>query len=218
MEKLGNYDILRTLGEGAYGVVQMARFRPSGLLVALKQPKLSDEKVMNELVVIVRREIMLLEHLRHRNIVRFYNCILNFDRVYLVFEYADSSLLKYIKDSSLAGRRGIGSRQTIVFSQQLLKALEFLHMHNITHHDLKPDNCLLNHDGRLLVCDFGMSNTGGIAVNSSVRDVGTPIYRAPEMLMGTLTQQATNRVDIWATGCCVFERIALAGSVPSQKG
>lgn len=85
---------------------------------------------------------------------------------------------------------------------QILKAMVFVHSHNIIHRDVKPENMLLSKNGVLKICDFGFAR-------SAAKDkeftgyVSTRWYRAPELLVGE--RNYGKAVDVWAIGCIFIE-------------
>ena len=90
---------------------------------------------------------------------------------------------------------------------QMLKALSFMHSHQIIHRDVKPENLLLSQNGLLKVCDFGFARSMLPNRSAVYTDyVSTRWYRAPELLVGDANYDAT--VDIWAVGCILAEMLS----------
>lgn len=155
------------------------------------------------------REISLLKELQHPNIVRLYDVVHTERRLTLVFEYLDQDLKKYL--DICEG----GLEKTILksFLYQLLCGVAFCHTHRVLHRDLKPQNLLINREGKLKLADFGLARAFGIPVRSYTHEVVTLWYRAPDVLMGSRTYSTP--VDIWSVGCIFAE---MATSKPIFAG
>lgn len=99
---------------------------------------------------------------------------------------------------------GIPLEQLKTITYQIIKAIDFLHSHDIIHRDVKPENLLMNYTGHLKVCDFGFARST-LPNNSAVYTdyVSTRWYRSPELLVGDANYQKA--VDIWAIGCIYAE-------------
>ena len=86
---------------------------------------------------------------------------------------------------------------------QLLLGIEKCHNHKVLHRDLKPQNLLINREGRLKLADFGLARAFGIPVKNFTHEVVTLWYRAPDILLGS--KNYTTSVDIWSVGCIFSE-------------
>ena len=94
-------------------------------------------------------------------------------------------------------------------SKQLLEALAYLHSQRIVHQDLKPPNVLFDKDHRVLkLCDFGISNRVEQTRATQAARSGSIRFMAPEQL----DDQLSNKADIWAFGCILFQ--VITGIVP----
>lgn len=201
------YQRIDKIGEGTYGVVYKASDKATGEIVALKKIRLEaeDEGIPSTAI----REISLLKELQHPNIVRLYDVVHTERRLTLVFEYLDQDLKKYL--DICEG----GLEITILksFLYQLLCGVAFCHTHRVLHRDLKPQNLLINREGKLKLADFGLARAFGIPVRSYTHEVVTLWYRAPDVLMGSRTYSTP--VDIWSVGCIFAE---MATSKPLFAG
>ena len=105
----------------------------------------------------VYRELRILRHLQHPNIVSLRGAWVadpaNFSELYLLFEPHDMDLSRLLRDKS----QPLTIDHVRFFFYQLLLATAFMHSQGILHRDLKPANCLIDEDCSLFVCDFGLS-------------------------------------------------------------
>ncbi|PKA51836.1 Cyclin-dependent kinase B1-1 [Apostasia shenzhenica] len=217
--EMERYKKLEKVGEGTYGKVFKAQDLVTGQLVALKKTRLEmdDEGIPPTTL----REISLLYYLSESmHIVRYlFQIPFSLARrpvrllevvpadkngkmiLYLVFEYLDTDLKKYI-DSY---KRGPNPRplppQTIQsFMYQLCKGLAHCHSHAVMHRDLKPQNLLVDKDkGMLKIADLGLGRAFTIPLKSYTHEIVTLWYRAPEVLLGS-THYSLG-VDMWSVGC-----------------
>jgi len=201
--RLGQYDIIRTLGEGSFGKVKLATHKISGQRVALKiiaRGKL----VTNDMAGRIEREIQYLQLLRHPHIIKLFTVVQNPKEIVMVLEYAGGELFDYIVNH---GR--LQEDKARKFFQQIVCAIEYCHRHKVVHRDLKPENLLLDDKYNVKIADFGLSNimTDGNFLKTSC---GSPNYAAPEVISGKL--YAGPEVDVWSCGVILY--VLLTGRLP----
>lgn len=195
------YAKIEKVGEGTYGVVYKARDVTSNEIVALKKIRLEaeDEGVPSTAI----REISLLKELNDENIVRLLDIVHADQKLYLVFEFLDVDLKRYIETS-----RPIKQEIVKKFCFQLNKGLLYCHAHRILHRDLKPQNLLIDKDDNLKLADFGLARAFGIPLRTYTHEVVTLWYRAPEVLLGS--RHYSTSIDMWSVGC-IFAEMAMQG-------
>ncbi|KYR00380.1 p34-cdc2 protein [Tieghemostelium lacteum] len=193
---LSRFQKLEKLGEGTYGKVYKAKEKSTGRLVALKKIRLEDDGVPSTAL----REISILKDIPHPNVVTLYDVLHCSNRLYLVFEYLDQDLKKYMDQVQYMSPQLVKS-----YLYQLLKGLAHSHSHRILHRDLKPQNLLIDRMGALKLADFGLARAISIPVRLYTHEIVTLWYRAPEVLLGSKTYSVP--VDIWSVGCIFAEML-----------
>jgi eukaryotic-like serine/threonine-protein kinase len=202
LEKLGRYDIIRTLGKGAMGMVYEARDPNLDRRVAIKTIKVEhlSQEASAEYEARFRTEARSAARLQHPNIVSVYDSDRHGDMAYLVMEFVQGDDLKKILDSG----RSFTLEQSAHLMRELLAALDYAHRQNIVHRDVKPANLLVEPNGRVKLTDFGVARIqdSGEATRTRGSMVGTLKYMAPEQVQG-LTVDA--RADIFAAGVVLYQ-------------
>ncbi|KAF9909173.1 Cyclin-dependent kinase 3 [Lobosporangium transversale] len=207
------YQKIEKIGEGTYGIVYKATHKETGVVVALKKIRLEneDEGVPSTAI----REISLLKELRHVNVVQLLDIIHEESKLYLVFEFLDLDLKKYMDTRPGTTSTGLPIDQVKDFLYQLLQGIEFCHARRILHRDLKPQNLLLDETRTLKLADFGLARAFGIPLRTYTHEVVTLWYRAPEILMGS--RHYSTAVDMWSVGCIFAEMITKRPLFPGDS-
>ncbi|XP_035265977.1 cyclin-dependent kinase 2-like [Anguilla anguilla] len=201
---------IEKIGEGTYGVVYKAKNKVTGQSVALKKIRLdADTEGVPSTAI---REISLLKELNHPNIVKLLDVVHTEKKLYLVFEYLNQDLKKYMDSSQPLGLT-LPLIQSYVY--QLLQGIAFCHSHRVVHRDLKPQNLLLNQAGAIKLADFGLARAFGVPLRSYTHEVVTLWYRAPEILLGC--KYYSTAVDIWSIGCIFAEMVAKRPLFPGDS-
>jgi cyclin-dependent kinase len=202
---MDRYAKIEKVGEGTYGVVYKARDVGTNQIVALKKIRLEaeDEGVPSTAI----REISLLKELKDDNIVRLLDIVHADQKLYLVFEFLDVDLKRYIENGNRS-RTPIQLDMVKKFMHQLNSGLLYCHSHRILHRDLKPQNLLIDKRSNLKLADFGLARAFGIPMRTYTHEVVTLWYRAPEVLLGS--RHYSTAVDMWSVGC-IFAEMVLHG-------
>lgn len=190
------------INEGTYGIVFKGKDMKTGEVVALKKVKMEKEREGFPLTAL--REINILLSFDHPSIVRVKEVVVNdhLDGVFMVMEYLENDL------------KGVMEMKKQPFSQsevkclmlQLLEGVKYLHDNWVLHRDLKTSNLLMNNQGELKICDFGLARQYGSPLKPYTQLVVTLWYRAPELLLGA-TEYST-AIDMWSIGCIMAELLA----------
>jgi len=201
----GRYEIEELVGHGGMSSVYKAHDTLLERHVALKilheQYNADDDFVER-----FKREARAVAQLQHPNIVTVIDRGDEEGRQYIVFEYIDGENLK-----EYVVRKGrLDAHEAVEIALEVARGLAFAHDQGLIHRDVKPQNVLLNGDGRAKVTDFGIARSldvDGMTQTGTV--LGTSNYIAPEQASG---QRVDAHSDVYALGVVLYE--LLAGDVP----
>jgi len=201
----GRFEIVGKLGRGGSGIVYRARDPHLGRDVALKVLRFSGDPSMRERL---EREARTTARLAHPNIVTLHEAGTLDGTSYLVMEL--------IPGESLAVRMpSLALEDKLALLGKVARAVAYAHSQGVIHRDLKPGNILIRPGGEPVVMDFGLARSleGDLDLTVTGAAVGTPLYMAPEQLLGR-REAVGPRTDIYALGVILYE--ALAGRPPFQ--
>ncbi len=209
----GRYRVLGWIGAGGMGSVYRVRDEELGEDVALKLIRrrlVTDASALERF----RREARLARRVTHRNVVRMFDIGDHKGEKFLTMELVDGESL----GARLARLGALSAEQAVVFGLAICEGLAAAHDAGVVHLDLKPDNVILDRDGRAVLTDFGVAVAlgGRSSGGDAGQPLGTPMYMAPEQF-----EEATEldgRVDVYAFGAILYEmltgRPAWAGATP----
>ncbi|EGK70247.1 Putative calcium/calmodulin-dependent protein kinase [Methyloversatilis universalis FAM5] len=210
--KLGKYDILRELGQGAMGIVYEGRDPVIDRRVAIKTLKREqlERSEADEVIARFKREAQAAGRLNHPNVVAIYEYgEMSGEEAdgtaFIAMEFVQGRELKDAFDSDerialpLVGR----------IMGQLLDALEHAHRNGVVHRDIKPANIILLADGTVKVADFGVARIESSNLTQAGTVMGTPSYMSPEQFMG---QTVDGRSDLFSAGVVLYQ--LLTGEKP----
>ena len=193
------YEILQLLGEGGMGTVYKARDREVDRLIALKviRPELAQNA---DALHRFKQELVLARQVTHRNVIRIFDLGEADGMKFITMEFIDGRDLK-----SLIREKGkFTPRNAIQIVVQVCKALEVSHAEGVIHRDLKPQNIMVDEQGKVSVMDFGIARStemvGGMTQTGAL--VGTPEYMSPEQAKG---QHLDARSDLFSLGIIFYE-------------
>lgn len=203
-----DFEPLRCLGKGAFGTVHLVKQHATGRLYAQKQFRKASLTVHKRLVEQTKTERVILESVnRHPFVVKLFYAFQDHERLYLILEYAQGGELFH----HLAMERMFTEEVAAFYMAEMVLALEHLHQNvRVIYRDLKPENCLLDAEGHLLLTDFGLSKVALEEEDSRANSVlGTIEYMAPEVVQGVAYDFT---VDWWSLGAIGYD--LLTGSPP----
>ncbi len=193
-QKVGKYQILRSLGSGGFGAVFLAKDTWLNILVAIKVP----HKQTIELFKLLK-ESRLQAALDHPNIVRMIAAEKENKIFFMVMEYIKGRSLEKVLDE----KKILSCPQATEYVLQMVSAVSHAHASKIVHRDIRPSNIMIaDQDGKVKITDFGTSVWLHNVPYASTR-IGSPPYMAPEQFQG----KATFRSDIYSIGCVYYEML-----------
>jgi serine/threonine protein kinase/tetratricopeptide (TPR) repeat protein len=201
----GRYQILRVLGEGGMGAVYQARDLELERVIALKviRPELASNAGILQRF---KQELILARNVTHKNVIRIYDLGEADGIKFITMEYVEGEDLR----SLLRAKGKLPPNEAVVIIQQICRALEVAHGEGVIHRDLKPQNVMLDPQGRVVVMDFGLARSfesQGMTQTGAL--VGTLEYMSPEQAMGA---ELDLRSDLFAVGLIFYE--LLTGKAP----
>ncbi|XP_038992375.1 cyclin-dependent kinase G-2-like isoform X1 [Hibiscus syriacus] len=196
------FERLNKIDEGTYGVVYRARDKKTGEIVALKKVKMEKEREGFPLTSL--REINILLSFHHPSVVDVKEVVVgsSLDSIFMVMEYMEHDLKGLMETI----KQPFSQSEVKCLMLQLLEGVKYLHDNWVLHRDLKTSNLLLNNQGELKICDFGLARQYGIPLKPYTHLVVTLWYRAPELLLGA--RQYSTAIDMWSLGCIMAELLS----------
>jgi eukaryotic-like serine/threonine-protein kinase len=203
----GRYRLQSKLGSGGMSTVYLAIDETLGREVAIKvlHREISDQQDQLERF---RREARAVARLSHPNLVGVIDAGDDEGHPYIVFEYVPGETLKRTIDEHGA----LGLDEATAYAIEIGRGLACAHAAGLVHRDVKPQNVLIDADGRAKVTDFGIARSveeHGLTVTGRV--LGTTDYVSPEQAMG---RPVDARTDVYSLGIVLYEM--LTGEVPFQ--
>jgi len=195
------YEIVQLLGQGGMGAVYKARDVELERTIALKliRPDLASHP---EVLRRFKQELILAREVTHRNVIRIYDLGQASGVRYITMEYVEGRDLRVL----LNEKGKLTPEEAVPIFLQIAAALEAAHHAGVVHRDLKPQNVMVDQDGRVYVMDFGVAGsleTPGMTQTGAL--MGTPEYMSPEQAKG---MKVDARSDLFSMGIIFYEMLS----------
>ncbi|PUZ41740.1 hypothetical protein GQ55_9G528900 [Panicum hallii var. hallii] len=206
--RVGEYELLRPIGSGAYSQVWLGRHQERGTEVAVKE--IAMERLSRKLRESLLSEVDILRRIRHPNVIALHDSVKDHGRIYLILEYCRGGDLH----AYLQRHKRVSETVAKHFIRQLASGLQMLRDNNVVHRDLKPQNILLvenNENSLLKIADFGFAKfLQPFALAETL--CGSPLYMAPEVMQA---QKYDAKADLWSVGVILYQ---LVTGIPPFNG
>ncbi|KAM8809348.1 serine/threonine-protein kinase Nek2 [Eudromia elegans] len=208
-----DYEVLLTIGTGSYGKCRKVRRKADGKILVWKELDYGSMTEAEKQMLV--SEVNLLRELRHPNIVRYYDRIIDRSNttLYIVMEYCDGGDLASLIARCTKERHVRYLEESFVLRvlAQLTLALKECHRRSdgavTVHRDLKPANVFLDIKQNVKLGDFGLARILHHDTSFAKTFVGTPYYMSPEQMN---RMSYNEKSDIWSLGCLLYELCALS--------
>ena len=202
--KLSDFEVIKELGKGSYGIVYTVRSLLNSNVYVMKKMELNHLKPRQQQECY--REVSILKKVSHQNIIKYYSSFLEKEILYIIMEYAELgdlySLIKHYKKHS----KYFDEIDLWRISSEILLGLEYLHSQNIIHRDIKCLNLFITKDRHIKIGDLGVSTITSGMDNLHYTRVGTPLYISPELVK---QKPYDFKTDIWSFGCSLYHLASL---------
>ncbi|KAM6954275.1 serine/threonine-protein kinase Nek2 [Aplochiton taeniatus] len=210
--RVEEYEVLYTIGSGSYGKCQKIQRKSDGKILVWKELDYGTMAESEKQMLV--SEVNLLRELKHPNIVRYHDRIIDRTnaRLYIVMEYCEGGDLASLITRCIKDRRYLEEEFIMRVMTQLTLAVKECHRRSdggstVLHRDLKPANIFLDVKQNVKLGDFGLARILNHDTSFAKTFVGTPYYMSPEQIN---RMSYNEKSDIWSLGCLLYELCALS--------
>jgi serine/threonine protein phosphatase PrpC len=205
----GRFQLTDLVSRSGMATIFKANDLQTGQTVALKVPFMqfeSDPGFYSRF----EREEKIGTSLNHPYILRVEPIETPKSRPYIVMEFLEGQTLAHLMRSV----KPMPEKDALAIAARICDALHYMHDHEVTHRDMKPENIMICNDGSIRIMDFGIAKFEGqrrLTFGGFTPTMGTPDYMAPEQVKG---KRGDPRTDIYALGAILYEMVT--GSPPFE--
>ena len=203
LENKYHFKIIKEIGSGAFGSVYKIQDKNDNKVYALKKIVLN--KKDKEDLDSIKNEAYLLKAIDDENVIKYIDSFFYDDSFYIITEFCSNLDLKSFINEHKKENKLINEQTIWTIILNLCNGIKKIHNNNMIHRDLKPGNIFISDNYKIKIGDFGISKILN-ETNYAQTFAGTLLYMAPEMING---DKYTNKVDIWALGCIIYELCTL---------
>jgi serine/threonine-protein kinase len=207
--KIGKYEVLERVGQGAMGVVYKARDPLMRRIVAIKtmSAEIASDPELHDRFY---REARSAGNLSHRNIITIYDLGEEGRRPFIAMEFLAGEDLK----TKLDRRAKLSLEERLRWIRETMEGLEHAHRKEIIHRDIKPANIFVTREGEVKILDFGLARLTSSVATKSGLVMGTPSYMSPEQVRG---EKLDPRSDLFSAGATFYELLSFRKPFPGDS-
>eukprot|EP01100_Stratorugosa_tubuloviscum_P007976 TRINITY_DN32_c1_g1_i8.p1 TRINITY_DN32_c1_g1~~TRINITY_DN32_c1_g1_i8.p1 ORF type:complete len:513 (-),score=223.50 TRINITY_DN32_c1_g1_i8:1237-2775(-) len=191
-------EFIRKIGEGCFGTVYLAKCRATDVAVKVPKKQTFDPAKLTAFI----KEVHIMSKIYAPNIALFMGACTKADKIMIVSEFLNGDVESLLRDS----KKYLSLFDKVQMAIDAARGISWLHGSNpvIIHRDIKTSNLLLDKNGRVKVCDFGLSQlfTRGQKIIDEEGAIGTPLYMAPEVMLG---DEINEKADVYSFGIALWE-------------
>jgi len=207
--KIGKYEVIDRVGQGAMGVVYKARDPLMRRIVAIKtmSAEIASDPELHDRFY---REARSAGNLSHRNIITIYDLGEEGPRPFIAMEFLSGEDLK----TKLDRRAKLSLEDRLRWIRETMEGLEHAHRKEIIHRDIKPANIFITREGEVKILDFGLARLTSSVATKSGLVMGTPSYMSPEQVRG---EKLDPRSDLFSAGATFYELLSFRKPFPGDS-
>jgi NIMA (never in mitosis gene a)-related kinase len=199
---LNNYNIIKLLGRGSYGHVDLIEHKETKEKFALKIINSYKSETSYQLL----NEINIMKQVNSKYLIKIYDYEIADGVIKIIMEWAPNGDLEQLLKKHKEENKQISDQLIDKIIYQTACGIKDLHDSKIIHRDVKPSNILLFEDNNIKFADFGVSKYLFDGSPNAYTQIGTPYYMSPEILKGYSYSYST---DYWGLGCVYYQLVTL---------
>ena len=218
--KSSDYEILRKLGEGAFGHVFKVRCKLNNKIYAMKRLNIENLKVQNKKAYILAlNETSFLEGLKHPHIIKYYKNFTEGPYLYIIIEFVANGDMSDLIDAHIEFETYFPEEELWSIFLQCIGALSYVHSMGVIHRDIKPANLLVDNNLTIKLGDFGVSAINYKKQNNQYLNANYDFFKNKEQMechgtyVGTKNYMAKEvkdcdydqKVDVYSMGVSFYE-------------